>query len=360
MKKIMIFPYHPDIEVLEQHKNALVDYRILGVVSYREDNNRIQSINAKFNKDILSYEQLIDACDAVVILDNYRNYKTDKYYQIIQDSLDRHKEVLITPYAKTQLMLDDYKGRYNLLENTLPIFSSPDSVSAEMLTPRKYNIKASIIAVLGQGMHCEKFQYQLITKSILDKNYKVECISSNALGTLFGCHTIPSFFYNEYSFMTKIILYNHYIANLERLNHPDIILVGIPEGITPFSKIEYHHFSEYPLIISKAVSIYMGLFCRYFISGQIQNYGIQNTVDYCMNKFGIPVVATAISKTLYEVPIEDTEKIIYEFLNFSDVDEFPINTTEVKLPIITPQQRKNAKIIIEDCLQILKNNVKGL
>jgi len=359
MKKIILFPYHPDLRILIEHISSLRDYEINGFVSFKEDADSIQMLNESIGLVDSAYDRLIQESDAIILLDNYRDYKPDKYYQVIEDGLRYNKEILITPLAQAQLDLEKYQGQYDLLERLPDRMDTIEMVHLSSSLLKKHAINVPIIGVIGQGKHCEKFKNQILLKEVLESEYQTITISSNALGVLFGCYTIPSFLFEDIPFEEKIFKYNRFINLLATLC-PDVMVLGIPEGIAPFTKMEFHHFAEYPLVITNAVPIDTAVLCTYFMAGVLNEDGLREMMNYCGQKFEIPVSAIAVSRTLYEIPSEEYEKIIYEFLGDSFIREHYPDVNSGNVPILNPLKRDETIATIKMCLGLLQENVNGI
>ncbi len=239
MKKIVVFPYHPDINILFEFNNLLKDTMLCGVLSYYEDRHIVGPLNNALGISKVSDIDMIQNCDALIIVDNYRNYKIDKYYEIFNIALKYNKDIYITPLAIEQLNLKQYTGKYHKLEfipNGFNSINEEFSIRQKTNDPYIYDIDIPIVAIMGQGKNCGKFHTQLLFSEILNKKYAVASICTNALGILFGCYSIPSFLYSNISFQEKIIKFNYYIHRIKTEISPDIIVLGIPEGIFPFEK----------------------------------------------------------------------------------------------------------------------------
>jgi len=364
MKKVLFFPYHPDLWTLIDHKDSLKDYQLGGFISFKDDQQRIHMLNQALCLSDASYEQLIECNDAVIILDNYRYYELDKYYEVIEDAINRQKEVFITPLAETQLDLTKYQGKYRLLE------SQPDgmeSIEEEYtgrqragLDIRMYEIDTPIIAVIGQGKNCDKFKTQLLLKAVIDNEYITKTVATNALGVLFGCYTLPSFLYSNLPFQDKIVRFNYFIYKLSKSKGLDVIILGIPEGIAPFKKKEFHHFAEFPLIAASAVQIDLAILTTYFIKGKESELKstLMDVAEYCQNRFNISIGAIAISRTHFDIPSDDLiDKIAFEYLSNSFLHKYYPNVGGTKLPIISMIDRDQAVTAIKMCLRTLEENV---
>jgi peptide maturation system protein (TIGR04066 family) len=363
MKQIIFFPYHPDIFTLISNRDMLIEYRILGVVSFKDDDSLVKKVNCELGIGDVSYEQLLSRCDTVVILDNYREYISSKYYEIIDTAIKFQKEVLITPLAESQLDLDAYKGQYRLLEFLPNIYAEGDMNAAIQSTRKLHEIDTPIIGVFGMGKHCGKFEIQLMLKRCLEKDYNAAVVSSNALGTLFGCYTIPQFLYEDISFQNKVIRFNYYISCLAKLIKPDIIVLGIPEGIVPFEKEEFHHFAEYPLIVSTAVQIDSAVLCMYFThnySYELIQKDLNVFSNLCRGKFNAYIDMYAISKTRFEQTDEGYAKIMFEFLDKEFLDKYYPIVSSINLPMINMTDIYEAEATIKDCIFRLQDNVDAL
>jgi peptide maturation system protein (TIGR04066 family) len=359
MKKIVFFPYHPDLLTVIDHRAALRGFEIGGFISFKEDAQRIQALNEALGVADTSYEHLLQSCDVVILLDNYRDFRPDKYYQIFGDACRYQKEILVTPHAQAQLDLTDYQGQYKLLERLPEDMGNIENEYKLHKEIKIYEVNVPIIGVFGHGKHCEKFKTQLLLKEALE-DYETIAVSSNALGALFGCYTIPSFIFEDRPFHEKIIKFNYYIRMLSKLDTPDVIALGIPEGIAPFREKEFNHFAEYPLIVSSAVSIDMAILCTYLLTGARLEDGLKEIMDFFEQKYEIAVGLIAISRTLYDIPIEVYEKLIFEFLDESFLDEHYPDVDSLNLPMINMRNYEKAVAAIKASLKQLQENVRGV
>ena len=359
MKKLLLFPYHPDIVALLENEDALRNVKIIGILSYIEDESIIRPLNRAIGADDADYFKLISICDALIMLDNYRNLKDGKYYQVIEDALNYGKEIYITSFAQTQLELDCYQGKYKTLEH-------PTCGSACFVDKYKdgdeikmYEINIPVIGVLAMGKHCDKFRTQLILKEILEKEFKTIAVTSNALGALFGCYVMPPFLYGKMPFQEKVVLFNHYIYTISKQDRPDVIIIGIPEGILPFERQEFHHFAEYPLVAATAVKFDMTVFCTYFLH-DVNIDRLKGLIAYCENKLNTAVDAAIISRTYYELPQDDSEKISYEFLDDDYMQKHCLNLSIIDMQIAYMLDRDKVKSVLNTCIQRLEENIDAM
>jgi len=306
--------------------------------------------------------QLWAKSDAVILLDNYRDYKDYKYYTVIDTALRYGKEVFVTPIVAQKLSLCPYEGQYKILEKLSENFAEIDKEYEARLENnidmKLYEPDVPIVAVFGQGISCGKFENQLLINHVAEGKYKSVTICSNALGMLFGYYTIPAFLFSDaMAFQEKVVKFNHYLWQIYEQEKPDVIIVGVPEGIAPFKKKEYHHFAEYPLVISSAIDIDISILCTYFITGEQAERDIYRTVDYCENRYCVYVGAVVVSRTLFDIPLEMHEKIIFQNLDDEYIENHCKHFENTKLPIANSANKKAASKCIEQVFRTLEGNV---
>ena len=116
MKKLLFFPFHPDIEMLIKWKNFLKGYEISGFLSFIDDETVQNRILDFLDLPKLNIDEQISDCDAIIILENYRNYFSNRYGSIIHKALEKDKEILVTVQAKNESVLQNFKGKIKPLE----------------------------------------------------------------------------------------------------------------------------------------------------------------------------------------------------------------------------------------------------
>ena len=101
-----------------------------------------------------------------------------------------------------------------------------------------------------------------LREELIEKGYKVSSISSRLDSELYGLHPIPSFMFDRMNSETeKIQKYNHYVKQIELIEHPDIIIIGIPGGILPYDEIDHNEYGILAYEISYAVPCDAAIMC---------------------------------------------------------------------------------------------------
>lgn len=357
MKKLMIFPYHPDVECMAAHKDTIQGYTISGVYSYKEDMGMLRELNHKigWNSD---GEALMDECDTVLLLDNYRQCREEKYFEIIREAEQKGKELLLVPQLVSILSKNFQMDKCRLVNN--PDFTAPEFERLDYLGEKKFVIEVPVIAVLGMGKNCNKFENQINLYRILrEKGYRVAWLSSNSLGALWGGYTLPEFLFDEkLSFKEKVLRFNRFVYKLSLLEQPDVLLIGIPEGISEFQFGEFHHFAEYPLIVGSAVPVDSAVFCTFFIEKPKPD-SLCELMEKVKIRFGCPVDAVSIGKTMFETE-QGSGRIHYSFLEDSYLKKYYRPGAEKEVSLLKLWEKEEYRRGLQDLLERLEDNADAI
>ncbi len=135
-----------------------------------------------------------------------------------------------TEYSEIALLCRQYNVHMSKMgkENLFKVNEDIKEISA---------IHTPVIAVIGSGRRCGKFELQTeIYSQMLSKGYKVSAVTSRKFCIFAGMHSYPDFMYNSHIDETrKILAYNQYIKYIEEKEKPEVIIIGIPGGIMPLS-----------------------------------------------------------------------------------------------------------------------------
>lgn len=358
MKKIWFFPYHPDMELLIEQSSALKDVTILGVSSYKEDAILVDPLNKMLGSSG-NFEKELTECDQLVLLENYRNCKTKKYYEMIEKAISAGTQVVLVPQLTKILDLKSYQGQYTVLQNE-PQIELPELGGWESLEQRKYMVNVPVIVVFGMGKHCNKFENQLLMKEILNRDgYQIAWISSNPLGALLGSYTLPEFLFDDHLALTeKVLRMNGCLYSMELKKRPDVFLIGIPEGIAEFEKYEFHHFAEYALVIGNAVSIDGAVLCTYYLNSPLRK-GVESMAHHSSEKFGFPVDMVSVGRAYYEMAQGRTD-VIYSFLSKEYARKHYVMTGDMRDFIVGVWDKKNLERVMRNLLDRLQENAEAI
>lgn len=362
MKKIVFFPYHPDLEIIVKNIDKLIEYEVVGFISYKEDDHLIEALCKQLQIKRMTTSELLKVCDAIIVLENYRNFKFDKYYEIINEAFLSDIEVIVATELTQKMNFGVYGSKVTYLENIFESEVSFDEyyeIHKQLETKENLlNINIPVIAIIGMGKNCGKFETQLTTKKVLEEKYSVIGVSSNPLGVLFGCYTFPTCLYENISFENKVMRINYYLHQLSKIQGVDALVICIPEGIAPFKEFETNRFAEYPLVVTSSVDIDLAILCTYYFEGGIGQQGIRSFANVIYNRFGVRVGGVAMSTTLFELPSDGESGVIYEFLNYEYIKRNYIKLIDVDRTIGISMDSESENIhAIRRCIAVLENNV---
>lgn len=357
MKRLAIFPYHPDIEIILKYRNFLNEFSLIGICSYKEDEILIESINREVEacKDM---EQILERCDILLLTDNYRDYRIDKYYTILEKAVIKQKEILVSPRLINILNLEKYRGKIRLLQEDSNVEKNNEHIVEE---DEMYEVSVPIIAVEGMGKNCSKFENQINLKIALENSgYRVKWISSNECAILFGGKCFPQILYSENcSFSQKVLQINHFLYDISIDEKPDVILLGIPEGITEFEGGEKNHFGEYALVIGSAVQIDSSILCLYY--GDIdKSEGLKEIINYIEKRYFLPIDAISIGRNTYQIEDNAKEEISYLFLREDYLKKYSTKFDMEKLSIFRIWEKEEVVKANERIQEVLQENASTL
>ena len=82
--------------------------------------------------------------------------------------------------------------------------------------------------------------------------------------------------------------------------------------------------------------------------------------DFCKYKFSVPVDAISISHTLYEVPYENHEKLVFEFLDDDFTETYDMDLSDIRIPVIDMLHKDTVSVAASKCLDRLQSNANAI
>lgn len=297
--KVILFPYDMKNSILAEYSNLLsisVEYFLypseVNLQKFGSDIFHIIDTN-RFKNRIT--DEMLDEIDALCLVDSLSEITETEILKVVTIAAKKGKNIILASYSclryqdKIQAICDEQGVQlilyYNLNFNNQEIFSG---TNIEIDTP--------VITIMGLLPMTQKFDLQLyLRKNFLDRNYKVSQIGTRPTSELFGFHALPEYlFTNKYSDVEKIIVFNNFIKNIEKEEKPDVIIIGIPDAIIPFSKKHNFSFGIYAYEILSAIHPDFA-----FVNLPAGNYNqkfLDEISQMCLYKFNVEVDAFLISK----------------------------------------------------------------
>lgn len=257
-KKLAVFPYNSEFSSLWKYSDLLLEFEINNLIAPKGWgltgknvkvglNGRTVNLNIQDNLSENEYALI----DTILITEEINKMDRDVAVGMLTKLFRFDKEIIYTSYICSELknMIIDTGRAINL--------SGLKKIKKE-LSPshHRYSIDVPVIMVMGTSIMTEKFDLQLsIRRKLQDIGYKVSQIGSKSFCELFGFHSIPDWFFDcTYLEADKISMFNKFMKYIETEEKPDVIVVGVPEGIIPLTKKHHFNYGIYAFEICCAVA----------------------------------------------------------------------------------------------------------
>lgn len=297
--KAILFPYDTKNLIFADYNKLLnVDvkyYVYLGDMDLgkfgAESNNLVE--RDKLQNRIT--DEMLNEVDALCIVDSLSEINETELLAVITDVAKKRKKIILASHTYLK-----YKEKIKRIcdENhvELIMYYNLNFNNDQILNGTKMEIEAPVITIMGMLPMTQKFELQLyLRRKFIDKGYKVSQIGTRPVSELFGFHALPEYFFtNKYTDVEKIIAFNNFVKNIEKEEKPDVIIIGIPDVVIPFSKKHNFSFGIYAYEILSAVQpdfAFMNL-----SAGEYNQDFFNEIRQMCLYKFNIDIDAYFISK----------------------------------------------------------------
>lgn len=311
MKKIAIFPYNMETQVIIDNRELIQGYEIIGIISYKEDFQKMEQLNK--NSELyygIDVNDLIQQIDGILLCDSVQGFDMKGYVNQINALENTNKTIFMSSILYEKIGLDNLK---NCVVNLLNVEWKYEEYNSEFI----FEIDAPIVSVVGMGENCDKLPLQIaLVKHLKNKGYNVLCICSNPIGTILGYQSFPPFMYSrKLSLNEKIIRFNHMLFDLVTNLEPDILILGYPSGIMKLNQYQNNFFGEIPYILSNSITNDYGIMLTYFDSGITEEY-LQSLTLLCKMRLNIELDSFCIARQGYHNDSE-FQRINYKFWDYN-------------------------------------------
>lgn len=259
--KTMIYPFDIESVPLIRHNNLINNHNLLYVVSPKgwgisgKDAGKVdggQSVDINIEND---FDKMLENCDTVFFNNSSMKIDLEAFiYPKIIKAAESSKNIICT--IKLEMDIAD-KISCICNENNKYFKYFIDTYDNTMSIPNEqiYQINTPVIFVTGLSERTHKFEIQLnIRESLKEMGYKVSQVGTRHYCELMGFHSFPKFMYSKsITESEKVILFNHYIKNIEAKEQPDVIVIGIPGGTMPYNYEFTNRFGILAYEVSQAV-----------------------------------------------------------------------------------------------------------
>lgn len=305
-KKAVLYPVDIEICPVIRHKALLKEYEIVGLVSpkgWGYGDKDLSYIDGGCDTGMVlgdDFSKVLDQCDTVIFCDSqYYNGMESDIINKMKEAINNNKNIVSLiqlenkyfdeiielssqkrcqfSFMNNELKEIDINSNYNF-RNKLKI-SGMEYKSKSNAYESIGKIKTPVIFVMGVTERSSKFEIQLTIKEQLEKlGYRITHIGSRNYCEMIGGHSFPSFLYdNTISEVDKILMYHDYVKAIEEAEAPDIIIIGIPGGITKVNDKFTNKFGIYAYEISQAIDpdyVIMSVFYEDFKAEYLDNLSI--------------------------------------------------------------------------------------
>ena len=266
--------------------------------SYPEDKKELEELQKQVSFYCsIDFEKCLSYVDSVVFAEETMGSKKAGYRSKIEKALKAKKKIYLSEHVAKNFDIDFQNQEISILQ------SSEIGNDLDLSYQEKINIP--IISVVGMGENSDKFNLQVKVKTAIEKQgYKVLFVCSNVLGTFLGAECIPGFVFSEkLSLPIKIGMFNHWLYNLQKEVHADVILLGCPGGILEFDEYESNYYGEACLVMSNAVSVDIGILTIYRNLG-LNTQTMEKLSSFCQEKYGLAVEDFVIAEQIFKIDHE--------------------------------------------------------
>lgn len=260
----MVFPYDNEMYPYLEHNVMMKNFSIQILLSPNGWAMEKESICGYIVQTTL-LETDYQKIDAVLITESSNKIQDEQIYEVIENMLKHNKQILLArsfqevAYNKILQLVKDHSG------NMIDVMKANAISDIDIGSLSIHDIYTPIICVAGVGEQTDKLLVQLSIKRYLEeKGYHIVLISSRSNSVFINnTYPFPSFMDSNIPSEQKIILYNHFVKKIEQEEKPEVIIMGIPEGIMPISKFQVGHFGIHAFELLNAVNPDFLVMCLY-------------------------------------------------------------------------------------------------
>lgn len=297
--KVILYPYDTESLPVAKYRELLnIDVKYFVYPSGEELSNFKNEIFDVANKEEVKAfitDEMLEQVDAICIVDSVCEIDESKMMEVVSYGVKKGKKIILISYKyqkyKEKIKELCEKHGMELLLHPNINFGYEDYYGEEI-----EEIDVPVISVMGMLPMTQKFELQLyLRKKFLEKGYKVSQIGSKPVSELFGFHAMPDYmFTNKYTDVQKIVQFNNFVKKIEKEEQPDLIIIGIPDAIIPFSSKHKYSYGMYAFEILNAVQPDFSFINLASGKYNAQFYG--EVAKMCHYKFNLDVDAFFIAK----------------------------------------------------------------
>ncbi|WP_251860977.1 TIGR04066 family peptide maturation system protein [Clostridium sp. Marseille-Q2269] len=253
MNKVMLYPYDMESLPIVKYEELITGLNIVSLVSPRgwgltgrEINNDNKSLRISDN-----FSEKLAECETVWFVDSKNDIDFNKFILPKIEEVNNLRKNII--YTRKFINKEEDVIKVNVPNYSL--FKDNYYDCSYVMSQQLYDIDVPIIFVSGITEYTDKFDIQLaVGREFTERGYRVSNITSRKIGNLFRMYSIPDFMFDKtFTETEKILKFNYFVKEIEMLENPDLIILGIPQNILPLSRIFTGDMGVLGFEISQAV-----------------------------------------------------------------------------------------------------------
>lgn len=269
MKKLMVYPFNKMVCEMARFRHLLKEYELTAVTSpesYGFAGKDISIVDGgeQAGMEISGcLEEELLKCDSILFSKSTFEMEQEFYLEKIKYALDQDKEVLVT-----KELMETFCNNNRKLPQEIRVLGSNPIQPQNFENRKRYlkEIDIPVILLFSMGEYCNGINFQLqLTEKFKRDGYKVNNISSDSHGELFGMHMLPHYMFdNSLPAEDMMINFNWYAHDLVEKEEADILIIEIKEAVMPYSDRLLNHMGLLPFLVSNAVKADIGVMNLYY------------------------------------------------------------------------------------------------
>lgn len=293
-KRMLIYPYSGAVEPFVKYAGLMEDYEIGSLVSpkgWGECGEVLQETGEKLPIEY-DFTGALKRNDAVWFAEDGKHaLPRPTLERKLKEALESGKKIIYSRKEEAGdilpegCFLKEKKSQYTI-----------DHPYLNRILPSR----VPIVAVIGNYKDTDKMWVQLALRyEFMKRGYRVSSIFSSSGGELAGGHSYPGFMRDpELSVTQKILNYNQLVEIIAYEENPDLMIIGAPGGVIPYSEQIHNDFGIDAFEIFNAVTSDFAILCSLY-SPMLQET-ITDQIKLIQNRFSIGIDIVHVSPSLWD------------------------------------------------------------
>lgn len=292
--KLMIFPATKENSAFARYEEMLIEYQSVVLVTlngYGVDGADFMTIDGgDISGKAISTDFLgeLAKSDAIYFTVGAAQLPVEIFKQVMKEASAMKKRIYVDATLPKSELSD-----VNVLYSDTFSFEKTYQYDA----PEICEIPIPVIFVYGTGPYTNKFEVQLaLRKSFMDSGYSVSQVSTRREAQLFGFSSLPDNLINSKRTVKEtVVALNRYFYSKYLNERPEVMIVGVPGGITQVNPMRFEEIGDMAFLMSQAVTPDISILCSYGHS--LSEDHIQWLNNICKYRLNSPVSHFVLSNT---------------------------------------------------------------